>query len=475
MSDSDRAGVPRGIIAWGGYLPAFRLSRAAVAAVHGGAGKGSRAVAAYDEDTTTMGVEAARIALSTLDQIPGADVLFATTAPAYADKTNATAVHAALGLTADSAAYDLAGGLRSGAGVLRIAAGSSAPTLAVLSDLRIGLPGSPDERAHGDGAAAFLCGEGREVAAEYLGSGTTSGEFLDRWREPGSSRPQLWEERFALGQYRELAAQAWAAGLKSAGLTDDEVTMVAVVGTHGRSVTAVTKERAAAGRKVARDLTADVGMTGAAHVGLALAAMLDEAQPGDVIAVQSLADGSDVLFFRATAAILARRPQPSVVAQLPGREVAYTRYLTWRGMLEVEPPRRPEPDRPAAPPSQRNSPFKFGMAGSRCLVCGRVSLPPRRTCYACGAVDQFEPAPMARAHGVVANFTIDRLAFTPSPPMVAGLVDLDAGGRFQGEFTDVDGVDLTKGTRMEMTFRRLYTAGGIHNYFWKARPARSGS
>ena len=21
-----------------------------------------------------------------------------------------------------------------------------------------------------------------------------------------------------------------------------------------------------------------------------------------------------------------------------------------------------------------------------------------------------------------------------------------------------------------MTFRRLYTSGGIHNYFWKARP-----
>ena len=26
------------------------------------------------------------------------------------------------------------------------------------------------------------------------------------------------------------------------------------------------------------------------------------------------------------------------------------------------------------------------------------------------------------------------------------------------------------GTRVELTFRRLYTAGGVHNYFWKARP-----
>jgi hypothetical protein len=28
------------------------------------------------------------------------------------------------------------------------------------------------------------------------------------------------------------------------------------------------------------------------------------------------------------------------------------------------------------------------------------------------------------------------------------------------------------GDRVELTFRRLYTANGIHNYFWKARPIR---
>ena len=29
--------------------------------------------------------------------------------------------------------------------------------------------------------------------------------------------------------------------------------------------------------------------------------------------------------------------------------------------------------------------------------------------------------------------------------------------------------------RVEMTFRRLFTADGIHNYFWKARPVRTGA
>jgi len=44
------------------------------------------------------------------------------------------------------------------------------------------------------------------------------------------------------------------------------------------------------------------------------------------------------------------------------------------------------------------------------------------------------------------------------------------GGRYQIEMTDVDPDTVEIGGRVEMTFRRLYTADGIHDYFWKARP-----
>ena len=54
----------RGIISAGGYVPYRRLQRAEIAKTFGsGGGKGTRSVASYDEDTTTMGVEAARLAL----------------------------------------------------------------------------------------------------------------------------------------------------------------------------------------------------------------------------------------------------------------------------------------------------------------------------------------------------------------------------------------------------------------------------
>ena len=55
----------RGILAYGAYLPYWRLSRASIAEVTGTTvGRGHRSVASFDEDTTTMGVEATRTALA---------------------------------------------------------------------------------------------------------------------------------------------------------------------------------------------------------------------------------------------------------------------------------------------------------------------------------------------------------------------------------------------------------------------------
>ena len=109
-----------GIAAWGTYLPYWRLQRSAIGAVLGsGGGQGTRAVASYDEDTTTLGVEAGRRALAVG---PGAvavqDLFLSTPDPGYLDKTSATTVHAALGLGRACGAYDFAGSSRSAVATL---------------------------------------------------------------------------------------------------------------------------------------------------------------------------------------------------------------------------------------------------------------------------------------------------------------------------------------------------------------------
>jgi uncharacterized OB-fold protein len=92
-----------------------------------------------------------------------------------------------------------------------------------------------------------------------------------------------------------------------------------------------------------------------------------------------------------------------------------------------------------------------------------------------GALDDMEAAPMADVTATIVTFTIDKLAYSPSPPIVFAVVDFDGGGRYPIEMADVDPAEAKIGMRVEMTFRRLFTADGIHNYFWKARPVRAGS
>jgi len=464
----------RGIIAYGAYVPYWRLERKAIGEALGvPAGSGTRAVASYDEDTTSMAVEAARGALRSVPAARIEAVYFATSDPAYLDKTNATAVHAALDLPPAVMAVDMLGSVRSAAGALRAALDARIPVLATMADVRIGLPGGADERDGGDAAAAFLCGDDG-VLAEPVGAASATAEFLDRWRLPGDPTSRQWEERFGEAAYVPLGESALAEALKQAGVTAQMVTRLIVAGPHGRAVRRVAAGAGVKKEAVADDLGTVVGNTGAAHAGLLLADALDRAQPDELIAVVSLADGADATVWRTTRTIGGRRPSTTVANQIASAKgrVAYNTWLTWRGFLRREPPRRPDPQPPEAPPSFRHEAWKFGFTGSRCQACGTRHLPPQRVCVKCQAIDRMTPERLADVPATIATFTIDRLAFSPSPPMVAAVIDFEGGGRYQCELTDVDPKAVSIGNRVEMTFRRLITAGGVHNYFWKARPIR---
>ena len=472
--------MTRGIVGIAGYVPYRRLQRAEVAKVFGsGGGKGARAVASHDEDTTTMGVEAARRALRSAPGAAPRALWFATATPAYLDKTNAATVHAALHQPAEVAAFDFGGALRSGPGALRTAldAGGSGTTLVVVADLRDGLPTSGDEAAGGDGAAAVLVGDdapGTPVIAEFLGGASVTDEFLDRWRTPGDRRSRTWEERFGETRYVPLGTDAWQSGLKAAGVTAEDVDRVVVTGMHGRAAKALGRKLGVRDGALADDFSTTVGQTGAAHAALVLASLLEQSAPGEVVAVVSLADGADVLVFRTTAALADWSPADPVADQVAaGADLPYGKFLTWRGMVTPEPPRRPEPQRVSSSAAWRNEDWKFGFVGSQDRVSGAVHLPPSRVSMQGGAVDDMVPVDRADAEATIATYTIDRLAYSPSPPIVFAVLDFDGGGRFPVELTDVDPDTVDIGDRVRMTFRRLYTADGIHDYFWKATPVRT--
>lgn len=470
----------RGIIGAAGYLPHWRLQRAAIAEVLGGAaGKGTRTVASYDEDALTLAVDAGRQVLSGGTVAPSA-LWFATTSPTYVEKTNATIAHAALRLDGDVIAADAGAGLRGTSAALRSALRSTDPAVLVLAgDIRTGPAGSSDEGAGGDAGAALLVGEDTDgdVVAEYLGGASATREFLDRWRAPGDTRTRSWEERFGEQRYAALAASAWDAALKDAGVDVDAVHTVAISAPHARAGATLGKRLGAAGVDVADTLAAQVGFTGAAHPALLLASMLDTAEPGQVIALVSMADGADVFIFRVTDAIVARNAggARAVAEQAAGGDdsLAYAKYLSWRGVLPMQPPNRPEPARMSASAAERRLDWKYGFVGSRDRDTDALHLPPARVSFVGGNTDDMDPAPMADVPATVATFTVDSLAYSPSPPVVFAVADFEGGGRLPVELTDLRPTDVSIGMTVEMTFRRLNTADGIANYFWKARPVRT--
>ena len=478
-----------GLIAYGAYVPYHRLERASIAAALGGPAaspaRGTRSVAGYDEDTTSMAVEAARLALVGTDLRAEVRQLFlATAAPAYLDKTNAAAVHAALALNEHVLAVDMAGAVRSGVGALIAGAASPQPTLVALSDIRTGRPGSADEAACGDGAAAFVfanSGDASPVLAELLAQDSVTDEILERWRLPGAASSRVWEERFAEDLYVSLADEALSGALAQAGLEPSGIDHFAVTGLHARACARIRRTSGIRAEAAAPDLTGAIGNTGTAHAGILLADILDRAEPGETIALVVLGDGVSVLILRTTDALPAHRATRPDSARTVAAQIAagsapipYATFLSWRGMLDREPPRRPDPEPPYAPPAHRRKAWKYAFVASRCEKCGARHLPASRVCASCRSIDTMVDEPMEHVPGTVATYTVDRLAFTPSPPMLVVVVDFDGGGRFRCQLTDATEQEVAVGSRVEMTFRRTVTAGGIHNYFWKARPLRSG-
>jgi len=458
----------RGIVGWGVHLPYPRLDKSAIRAVAGsGGGSGTRTVASYDEDTTTMGAEAGRAALRGRAVRPQS-LWFATTEPAYADRTNATVLHAVLRLDRTVPAYDMVGSVRSAMAALRAGWQASGSALVIASDARTGLPGGPDEAAGGDAAAALLidaAGAGGPVLAEIVAWQSVTDEFVDRWRTPGAPASRLWEERFGEARYTELGTEALKLALDAAGIAADAVDHLIVAGLHDRAVGAVQRASGVTAGRITDRLGATVGNPGAAQPGLLLAAALESATPGQYVVLLSLADGADAVVLRTTEALAAYRPYRPVAVQVAsGGPLSYGRYLHWRGMLPVEPPRRPEPARVSSPAAHRNAGWKYGFAAGLDVAGGAVHLPP--------APQDGARLPAADALGTIVAFTVDRLSYSLSPPVVFAVVDFDGGGRLPVELTDVDAGEVAIGGRVEMAFRRLATGDGIHNYFWKARLVR---
>jgi hydroxymethylglutaryl-CoA synthase len=475
-----------GILSFGAYLPRNRLQRKAIAAANGwfnpslrGLAKGERAVASWDEDAITMGVEAARDCLAGVERTSIGSVLLASTTHPFDDRQNAGIVANALNLPTAVRTLDLTGSLRAGTGALgaALADGSGGRSLVIAADARKTRAGSAQEMQYGDGAAALLVGPGNPIA-RLLGAHAESIDFVHQYRFHDRASDYGWEERWIRDEgYLKIVPRAVSALLAKTGVEAASITHFCMPATLARVGPAVAKKAGLPEGSVRDTLASGCGDTGAAHPLVMLVAALEAAQPGDRILVAAFGEGCDALLFEVTEAIAAIAPRSGVRGALERRreDSNYLRFLAFNDMVQLERGMRAEVDKPTAlSVLYRNRDMIQGLVGGKCRRCGTVQFPRQRYCVNpdCNALDSQDDHGFAESTGHVLSYTADSLTYSPDPPTWFGMVHIDGGGRMLMDFTDVDPERMDVGLPVRMVFRikDADPVRGFVRYFWKAAP-----
>jgi len=477
-----------GILAYGAYVPQRRLQRSAIYAANAwfapdlrGLAKGEKAVASWDEDAITMGVEAARDALTDIDRADVGSLSLASTTLPFADRLNSGIVKEALTLEDATGASDATGSQRCGTSALIQALNAAGPgrkpQLCIASDLRKAAPASEAELVNGDAAAALLVGHGTPVA-RFVGARSVTIDFVDHFRASGVDFDYPWENRWIREEgHLKIAGGALASALEAFGVAAGEIQHCTIAITGRGAGAAIAKKAGIAPEAVIDPLVAQIGDSGAAHSSLMLASALERAQPGEKILLLDFGQGADVLLFETTEALASLPARMGVAGSLArGKPVEnYLRYLFHRGILPLERGARAEFDQKQPSTTlYRNRKGVLGLVGGRCTKTGTVQFPRSEIGVNPNdhAVGTQEDYPLAEIPARIVTYTADRLTYSPDPPAYYGAVDFEGGGRITVEFTDLEGEEVEVGREMKMVFRIKAVDEMRHNYryFWKAAP-----
>jgi 3-hydroxy-3-methylglutaryl CoA synthase len=471
-----------GVLDYGAYVPRRRMARSAILDAVGWAqgglrayAKGERAFAAWDEDAITMGVEAARAALTSAKDDPDILAFASTTAP-FLDRQNAGVIVAALDLRPSLRSMDVSGSQRAGlSAILSACEATERSTLVVAAEKRPVKSASVLEMVSGDAAAAMLFGAGDPVA-EFVAAHSTTVDFVDHFRTEASGADYSYEERWVReAGFLPIVAETVRALLQKAGVGPREVGRLAA---GAPSVAALRPLAEAVGirAEAASDHFFDnVGCAGAAHPLLAFAGALDAAGQGELILVFAFGQGCDAALFRATRAGSKKETARAIAGG--ATEKNYVKFLAASGRVDIDWGMRAERDnRTAQTVAFNRSRDIYGFVGGVCSACETPQFPKSRRCVnpSCAALDTQQDYRFADRRGVIKTFTEDHLAFTREPPLVYGNVSFAGGGNVFMEMADFAPGEAAVGAAVEMRFRikDIDAARGFHRYFWKAAPAR---
>jgi hydroxymethylglutaryl-CoA synthase len=338
---------PVGIEGYGAYIPIYRLPTTEIARVWHGGGAGpnkEKAVASVDEDTTTIAVEASRVAalMAGVSEDLGA-VFVGTESKVYAVKPTSTIVAQALGCH-NILAADFEFACKAGTEAIQalsglVGSGMIQHGLAVGVDTAQGRPGDDLEYTAGSGGAAYIIGNaGENTVAKILGSVSYVSDTGDFWRRQGEKYPRHLSRFTGEPAYFHHIETAVKNLLSEFDAKPDDFQYAVFHQPNPRfPVEAATRLGFSMKQIEVGLLNPLIGNTYSASSPLGLAAVLDVAKPGDKILLASFGSGagSDAFIIEAQDALPEKRRLGVPVRELieNAMRIDYALYTKFREKL----------------------------------------------------------------------------------------------------------------------------------------------
>jgi len=343
-----------GIVGYGVYIPRYRIKAEEIAKIWGGDAERikrglfieEKSVPGPDEDSATIAVEAARNAVKRAGINPqdiGA-IYVGSESPPYAVKPTATIVAEAIEATPDLTAADYEFACKAGTAGIQtcmgmVGSGMIKYGMAIGTDTAQGAPGDPLEYTAAAGAGAVIVGkDGGQTLAKIDDTYSYTTDTPDFWRREMRPYPKHGGRFTGKPAYFKHVLSAAHGLMRRLQLTPKDFTYAVFHQPNGKFPLQAGKELGFTKEQIMPGLlTHQIGNTysGASMIGLA--AVLDQAKPGDKILVVSFGSGagSDAFAITVNESINAKRDAAPKTADYINNKINidYSTYAKFRQLL----------------------------------------------------------------------------------------------------------------------------------------------
>jgi hydroxymethylglutaryl-CoA synthase len=332
-----------GIVGYGAFVPRKRIKSEEIARQWGkdpvtiqrGLLLKEKTVPGLDEDTITISVAAARAALdrSGVDPARIGAVYIGSESHPYAVKPSGTVVSEALGITPEVHVADFEFACKAGSEAMFVAlslveSGRVEYALAIGADTSQGAPNDALEYSASAGGSAYIFGKD-ELMVEVLETYSFTTDTPDFWRREGEFYPQHSGRFTGDPAYFKHVLSATRGILEKTGLQPKDFRFAVFHMPNGKFPLSAGKKLGFTQEQMETGwVVSTMGNTYSGSSPTGLAAILDVAEPGELILMTSFGSGagSDSFVLKPTERLTKRRGEaPSVRAMLDGPR----RYLTY--------------------------------------------------------------------------------------------------------------------------------------------------